>query len=130
MIKEQKIQAYDMLLDGASYQEISHKFGVSCSRLYVLFPVNTSTKRVSQKTLDKIIYPNLKDWIRLNRISISAFAEKAEISYTWMRNILYGEHSPRKVEIDLILKATGMTYEEAFALKAARPGQEAGGEDA
>lgn len=108
MTKEQKIEAYAMLLDGCTLQEIGDKFGVSRQRIQQIFPNNRCENF-------NYIYPNIVRWMRENRVPAARFAESVGVVAgtfsTWMR----GLYDPKKYYIDRILAITGMTYEEAFS---------------
>lgn len=110
MTKEQKIEAYKMLLDGCTMQEVGNKFGVSRQRIQQIFPNNRGENY-------NYIYPNIAKWMRENHVPASVFAESVGVVpgtfSTWMR----GLYDPKKYYIDRILKITGMKYEEAFSLE-------------
>lgn len=65
----------------------------------------------------KIIYPNIERWMKENGKNISNLVEMTQLSDRGLRHILHGDHLPNKYTIDLILEATGLTYEEAFMEK-------------
>ena len=110
MTKEQKIEAYAMLLDGYTMQAVGDKMGVSRQRIQQLFPAANSGINY--------IYPNIANWMLENRVSGNAFAMRIGVSPSMLSTWLRGIHDPRKYFIDLILDETGMTYEEAFSRKA------------
>lgn len=109
MTNDEKIEAYTMLLNGHTMQEISDQFGVSKQRIQQLFP--NAEKRYED---DHCIYPNLAMWQRDNHVSIKTLAEHLGASSQQTVRWLRGEYFPTKKIIDKILALTGMTYEEAF----------------
>lgn len=60
------------------------------------------------------IYPGIDAWLRSHNTSVMAFGNSIELPYTHIYHIVVGKVSPTKRTIDKILRATGMTYEEAF----------------
>lgn len=60
------------------------------------------------------IYPGIDAWLRSRHISLMALSKTTGISYCNIYRIVNGEISHTKRNIDKILRATGMTYEEAF----------------
>ena len=61
------------------------------------------------------VYPNLEHWVnkRLDG-NWMELSRRAGIDYGALHRIATGSRNPRKDSIDKILKATGLTYEEAF----------------
>ena len=113
MTKEQKIEIYSMLLDGATYTECASKFGVSRQYVHQLFsrPIGCSVER----RIEKYKYKNLVKWIYDNGYKLSTFPVAINISVSNFNNLMSGHHDPSKKVIDKILDVTGMTYEEAFS---------------
>jgi len=109
MTKEQKVEAYAMLLDGCKYQEVANKFGVSRQYIQQIYP--QMEKRFVH---EDFIYPNIAKWFGENKMTVREFAGIVNTNpstvFSWFR----GVHEPRKFFIDCILTVTGMTYEEAF----------------
>lgn len=61
-----------------------------------------------------IIYPGIEKYMNDHDYNIRVMAIHCKIPYTTMNWNLTGRAVPSKITIDAILKATGMTYEEAF----------------
>lgn len=66
-------------------------------------------------------YVNLRNWMNANRVSRAEFIRRMGYMNdpeTVIRFgcVLRGEQQPRKDYIDKMLKVTGMTYEEMFAI--------------
>lgn len=60
------------------------------------------------------IYPGIDTWLRSHNTSLLDFSHSIKLSYAHIYRIMAEEVSPTKRTIDKILRATGMTYEEAF----------------
>lgn len=108
MTREQKVEAYSMLLDGCTMQEVGEKFGVSKQYIQTLFP---ALGRCGGRGY---IYPNISKWMYENRVSGTAFADLLDVSPSVASYWFRGIHEPKKCFIDRVLAVTGMTYEEAF----------------
>lgn len=113
MTKEQKIEIYSMLLDGATYTECASKFGVSKQYVHKLFPQMSG--RSVERRIEKYKYKNLVKWIYDNGYNLSTFSEAINIGVPNFNSLVLGHHDPSKKVIDKILDVTGMTYEEAFS---------------
>lgn len=112
MTKEQKIEAYSMRLDGVPIRKIAEKYGVSYQCIQQLFPGIRKDYREKYKSC---IYPNIVKFLIKNSMSINELAKRCNLSYVGLHDFLNGG---KKKTVDKILKATGMTYEEAFAEEA------------
>ena len=112
MAREQKLKAYEMRLDGFTFQEIADYLGITRQAVHQGIPVKGET---SPHCYKKIIYKNLRKYIEQKEISLSKFAELCRISCPTLYRILCDGSMPTKKTIDKILAATCMTYEEAFA---------------
>lgn len=63
----------------------------------------------------RVKYVGLRQWMLRNRISISELERRCFPDKTCrMLRSLTGPYEPGKRNIDAILKATGLTYEECF----------------
>ena len=62
----------------------------------------------------KVIYPNIYKWIEDHGMTYLDFAAYCDLADNAVGHLLYGFTDPKKITIDKILDATGMTYEEAF----------------
>lgn len=60
------------------------------------------------------VYPVLAEWIRDNCGNASELARRIGLHRTTITDLLTGKKIPTKDTIDLILKETGLTYEECF----------------
>lgn len=111
MTKEQKIEAYTMLLDGCTLKEIADKFGISRQRISQMFSVQNI--RVDMAA-ESCVYPNIARWMIANKYGFAAIARVCEAPTNSVRYALTKSGSIKKGTIDSILRLTGMTYEEAF----------------
>lgn len=110
MTKEDKIKAYAMRLDGASFQQIADEFGVT--RQYIHQVITKPGGR--DRPIRRYIYPNIAIWMHEKRHSAKALAADIQVSQQCITKILKGKGNPSKQTIDRILEVTGMTYEQAF----------------
>lgn len=114
MTVDEKVEAYRMLLNGSTYQEISDKFGVTRQRIQQLIP-GLSAKR--KNSIDSCVYKGISRWMQEKRYGYNDLAKMASISYQNLYMMMTGKTSPNKRSIDKILDATSLTYEEAFQKK-------------
>lgn len=110
MTKKEKVEAYEMLLNGCTFQEVGENFGVSRQYIQQLFPF--MERRYGH---DDYIYPNIANWLRTNRMNLSCFARKLGTDSNTVSRWFRGINNPKKDFIDAILTLTGMTYEVAFS---------------
>ncbi len=61
-----------------------------------------------------IIYPAIKEWFENNNKTFEAMARGQGVSGAGIKYFLRGQRCGTKRLIDVVLKVTGMTYEEAF----------------
>ena len=116
MTREEKIDAFAMRLDGKTYEEIGKHYGVS--KQYVERILNASAMK-GTRPLDKIIYPNLGQFIKAHYNGVMNFC--LALGYgsrntTPMYKRLRGKAAMTISEVRNILELTGMTFEECFAL--------------
>lgn len=121
MTREQKLEAYGMRLDGCTYQEIADKFGVT--KQYIQQSLFPSDGRMSKIRNSEIcIYAGLAQFIDDHNVTQRKLAEVINTkcpqgNSTRLRRKITGETQFKINEIYKILKFTGMTFEECFALK-------------
>lgn len=111
MTNEEKVEAYRMRLEGATFQEIANKFGCSRQNVHQIVPF---VDKGFVKPSFTCIYPNIEKWRRKNRITLNQLSYLCGISYQTIVRSLSVKGNPTKKVIDSILEATGLTYEEAF----------------
>ena len=100
---------------GMTYAEIGDALGVSKNTVYLACRGDNELRMAP--LYDRIIYAGLKRYMEENEMAVKELAEKTGISNQNVGLILAGKHDPSKQSIDAILRATGLTYEEAFAAK-------------
>lgn len=107
------IYAMQHRLDGETLQEIGDALGVTRARVdQMLKPFHfAETHRLA------CIYPNIRRYIEVNRITVSEFMLRCGFAPTNATKILTGRNLSVKT-IARILAATGMTFDEAFATEA------------
>lgn len=121
MTKEQKLEAYSMRLDGATFQQIADKFGVTKQFIQQsLFPSDNRKVRASNGSM--CIYAGLAQFIDDHHVTQRKLGKLLGIKYvesstTRVRKRLTGKTPFTINEIYKILEFTGMTFEECFALK-------------
>lgn len=109
MTREEKRQAQEMREEGISVLEISERMG------YAPDTVRYALSNPERSLKQDIIFPQLRKYIAENcESSVSRFAKECKISGSTMVSILDGSHDVMKKNIDKILCATGMSYEQAF----------------
>ena len=111
MTKDEKLQAYKMLLDGCTLQQVGDKFGVSRQRIAQLFPVKRLRREMASESC---IFPNIAKWMERNDYGYMDIARMCNFPHNTIQYALKHDANITKLLIDRILKATGMTYEEAF----------------
>lgn len=107
-----RAEAYYMRLEGHTLQEIADKYGVTKQAVSQLLPHGLNKYENYAKGC---IYPAIARWMIKNRMSYLSFSNKIGINNMTLRNALIGASSPTKVNIDGILRVTGLKYEEAFS---------------
>ena len=112
MTKEEKLKAFEMRLDGCTYEKIGRAFGISKQAVSQAFGNVGVEKRKQRDFVCK--YPNIKAWIKKNEMNCITFSEKIGFAYASVYQWFHGDRHPSKEAIDAILAVTGMTYEEAF----------------
>jgi transposase len=101
--------------NGMTYDKIAAKFNVSrqcvhqAVQAYEKFKVKESA----------CVYDDLRQWMNENHVRISQFCKMDEFNgknaYS-LRRYLKGDSEIPMSVIDIILKVTGLTYEEAFGM--------------
>lgn len=119
MTREEKIKAFEMSLDGATFQEIADAFGVS--RQCIEQGLSRKQWRAPKKF--ECVFPALKIWLNEQHLSVHRFNEAAKVCKhsNSLRQKLAGQYEFTMPEIKTILSYTGMTFEEAFGEVGAAP---------
>lgn len=117
MTKQQKLKAFEMLLDGFTYAEIAKEFDTSRQNIQQAISM---AEGVGRKPRESIIYPNLKRWLKENNYSVSML--NTDIGFKSANNAplykkLRGE-SPIPIYLARkIMALTGMSFEVCFELE-------------
>lgn len=103
---------------GLTYQQIADKYGVTRQNVGIACAKYNPNKFRFQSE-DKVIYPNLRNWMNTNKVGVSELLRRMRMSpgtgnHSMMRAVLRGKSNPRKALVDTLLSVTGMTYEELF----------------
>ena len=115
MTVDEKVEAYRMRLEGASFNEIGRHFGVSKQYIQQILPV--PEKNRVEMSADSCVYKNISKWMLQNGISYSKLAKYSGITQSGVQRFLTGKCSANKTTIDKLLDVLQMSYEEAFATK-------------
>lgn len=108
--REMKMQMFSMCLDGKSLYEIANETGYSVEE--VANAINIKARH--SKHRKRWIYPGLEAWLDKNCVTLQMFGDMCGVNAVQVHKWLVGKTSITKASIDKILRATGMTYEEAF----------------
>ena len=111
MTREEKIEAFSMRLDGYTFQEIGERFGVSKTAVQQILQRAVSSNGTVHS---KWVYPNLRDWIIEQGLSLSQMSQMFGLSVNSISTYLLGKMDPPYSFIKAVLKVSGMSFEEAF----------------
>ena len=118
--------ANKMRAEGASYDEIGKRFGVTKQRACAYF--NSSRfdgrrKRKGSKVYEEIIYKGLSEWVNSNdKITISSlshliFGKGGKAERAQVNNLLSGKNVKLSIpQIARLVSASGMSFEQLFEL--------------
>ena len=114
MLTDEEIaEMQQMRNDGYTLKEIAEKYHVTIST--VGYNTRGKTRNLARNRVDAYIYPNISKWLVDNNLSICNAAKMMDINNCTLNSLLLGTRTnPTKFVIDAILKATGLTYEQAF----------------
>ena len=116
-MNNKKQTMFKLRSQGMTYQEIADVVG--CSKSYVGSILSKSDKSKFRTITPKdCVYVGIRNWMNENKISK---AELCRMIYGYVHPVsnnrlaaIYKGHGCTKETIDMILAATGLTYEEAF----------------
>lgn len=102
---------------GMSCSEIGKKYGISKQRVQQISGTNRGNYFAPIKE-SQCIYPNLRNWMNDNKIARAEFLRRMGYqscprNITKLSGVMLGANM-RKDYIDVMLKVTGLTYEELF----------------
>ena len=112
--RKRAMEMFEMRLDGATYQEIADKYGIT--RQCVQQTLVYTPKR---NVVEKVVYKGLRDWMRENNVSFKRFhklisPDTLNHNSSLASSKLKGEREFKLSEIILIIKESGLTFEELF----------------
>ena len=111
LTKEEKLEAFAMLLDGHTLQTVGERFGISKQGVQQMLTVTNIRIDMAAQSC---VYPNISRWMAQNGYGYMSIAKMCDISPQTVQRTLSKGSDCKKSFIDKILKVTGMTYEEAF----------------
>ena len=111
LTKEEKLEAFAMLLDGHTLQTVGERFGISKQGVQQMLTVTNIRIDMAAQSC---VYPNISMWMAQNGYGYMSIAKMCDISQQTVQRALSKGSDCKKSFIDKILKVTGMTYEEAF----------------
>lgn len=122
MTREEKIKAFEMRLDGMTFQEIGDHFGVTRQCIEGYLKPNRTRKKPYKNF--KCIYPGLKKWMLENCVSVMTMHDDLHLyaNHPTLYRFMKGKALPTMDVIKKILAYTGLTFEEAFGQVEDAPG--------
>lgn len=114
-----KEQIAEARRSGLSYRKIGKELGISGTRVWQIANKTKSKKR-RELTEKDCSFPNIRRWanengVRIGDIAIILYGRREGVYTMQARKVLTGGGYLYKDKIDIPLRATGMSYEEAFA---------------
>lgn len=103
---------------GKTYREIAEMYGVTSQAVSIACG-NQKGYQFRAWTVDRCVYPNLRNWLNENRVSLKEFIRRMDClpsgtTEAKLRSYLNGKAYPRKKVIDRMLAITGLTYEQLW----------------
>ena len=119
MDKERAMDMFKMRLEGATYQEIADKYGITKQRVEGILKMREPSKKHSNNKYEKCIYKGLREWLQQNNYKLNDLQNlisknKQKQAGNSLRMKLCGKREFRLSEINKIINLTGMTFEELF----------------
>lgn len=111
MTREERELAFEMRLDGETWEEIAEKLGYDAEsvRQDMLRAINKRQRG------NAVIYPAIADYIKVHcNGSIYIFACRCNMSKSTMYGIICEGEKPSRKSASKILAETGLKYKEAF----------------
>lgn len=119
--KDRLLGMIKMRLDGCTYQEKADKYRITRQCVQQTIANFTGKERIVKKsTLDRCIYPNLRQWMYKNEITLvklTGIIGKSLTNTERTSQKIRGESDFKISEIKAILKESGKTFEYMFAEK-------------
>ena len=103
---------------GKTYREIAEQYGVTFQAVACACG-NSHDSKFRAWTEERCVYPNLRNWLNENKVSMNEFIRRMDAlpggnRVTAYRNYLNGKTYPQKRVIDKMLEVTGLTYEQLW----------------
>ena len=117
MTKEQKVRAFEMRMEGYTFQEIADEFGTTKQNIQKTLDY---TIRGQKRPIDSIIYPNLRDYLRTDKMNVLHLSRKMGYesnNASTLYKKLRGNSLLTMGDIRKILEITKMSFEECFYLE-------------
>jgi len=103
-----------MRLDGYTYQDISDELGITKQRIEQLLRNNITSDKKEKVTAQKIIFPNVKEWVVRKRHTATSLSELFGVCRPTMSSYLKGKTDiPLTIALEMSA-AIGLPIEETF----------------
>ena len=108
-----RVEVYRRLRDlkGMTYEEIAEIFGVTRQAVHHAL-TRTPGDNFRESTVRKIRFVGLRNWMLKHRVNLVELEKRCGDKR--MACLTNSQFNPSKKNIDAILAATGLTYEECF----------------
>ena len=117
MTKEELMKAFEMRIDGYTYEEIGNKLRYSTTYIHKILQRTCTGNKAAVRNVQykTYVYPNLVYEITSNHASIRDFCKEHNLTYNTIYNILRGLCQPKMKTIQKLVKRTGKPMEYLFA---------------
>lgn len=121
--EDEIINMFALRVKGATLQEIGNEYGITRERVRQILRTYISKSTSMKRGREGIIFPNISLWLSNNKVSMQEFGTMIQKqkgfngcknSGNKVSNRLKGKGQFTLQEVEIILKITGMTFEEAF----------------
>lgn len=106
---------------GSTYREIGSELGISINSVRNLllthYPDIYRSGKAGCKEMRSCCFKGLRTWLFDNDCSIKDLSDRTGIKYDRLHSMVIGRRRMTKEAIDILLDATGLTYEQAFRWK-------------
>ena len=114
MTLQEKAECLGLRKNGATLQWLADNYGLTKQRSHQIVNACEMVDSGRSPKYKKVIYPAIRQWMLQNRISYCDLANMCGIHMQVVSGGLNGEHEMKLSTADALLRATGLTYEEAF----------------
>lgn len=112
---EKLIAIMTMRMNGETLQQIADKYGCTRENIRQIIGRGNRIMRGEGRGNMSIIYPNIREYMRENSVSMSDLANGSGICYGNLNNVLKGRHNISLRNAFKVARFLGMTVDEAFA---------------